>query len=451
MSKPNKSILRIFAGYMLGAAGMGVIFILLILFWIFFSNTHVMVRDGLYGQAQDVAANIVVGGNGSINVHMHQPMQWAYDAFYANLKYEVLDGDGNLLASSDKEGDRLLPGYRLEIDKLPEYFTLRTAYGELYVGAFHFEKDGKNFIVQTARSDRFSELAEEAIMPAVFETAGVLVLGSLLVFFVALYFAVRAAVRQISDVSSAAENINPEALDVRLDVASAPGELVPLVVAFNKVLDRLAESFRSQQRFVANVAHELKTPLAILRAQVELNTDQTLREKLLIDIDDMNRKVRQMMHLLQAQDKRNYYVERIDLFSIARDVKQSFSGFPDLADKVLELSGRNPEYSRGDGAALFTALKNLVENAIKATPDGGCISIRVLDNGFEVTDQGNGFDESIKHLMFARFWHADTSGSGGTGLGLNIVNEIVRAHGGTLSASNLPDGSGARFVLSLGC
>jgi signal transduction histidine kinase len=444
-----ESLVGLFLTYIVTGLVLGLLGVYSLLYWVFESNTEIMVRDGLYGQAEEIAEEIRFDANGNASLVMHEPMQWAYDAFFANLKYRVLTPQGELLLASDDARGPLLPPQANSLQEAPDYFILARPDGDLHVAGFAFSRNGRDLFIQTARSDRFSDLAAEAIMPAVFETAGILAGGALIILTVALLLAVRAAITRVHDVSRAADLIKPENLEARLDVNRAPREIVPLVDAFNRALDRISEAYRVQQRFVANAAHELKTPLTIMRSQVDLNTSGTARERLLADIDFMARNVQQMLHLSQVQDINNYRFEAVNLGAIAAEVRTAFDDHPARAGRRIEIQGESAVNVLADRSAMFTAMRNLVENAIKWTPANGTVVIDILPHGFAVEDDGPGIDPASWHLLFERFWRANASTSDGSGLGLSIVAEIARAHGGRARAENRMNRKGACFTVLL--
>ena len=443
------SLIGLFLTYIAIGLVLGLLGVYSLLYWVFESNTEIMVRDGLYGQAEEIAEEIRFDVDGNASLVMHEPMQWAYDAFFANLKYRVLTPQGELLLASDDASGPLLPPEANSLEETPDYFILPRPEGDLHVAGFTFSRDGRELFIQTARSDRFSDLAAEAIMPAVFETAGVLAIGALIILAVALLLAVRAAIARIHEVSRAADLVKPGNLEARLDVDRTPREIVPLVNAFNQALDRISEAYRVQQRFVANAAHELKTPLTIMRSQVDLNTSGAVRERLLADVDFMARNVQQMLHLSQVQDINNYRFESVDLETIADEVRIAFDEHPARFGKTIEVRGSASTTVWADRSAMYTALRNLVENAVRHAPPGGAVVIDIHPYGFAVEDDGPGIDPASRHLLFERFWRAKSSTSDGSGLGLSIVAEIARAHGGSVTAENRANANGARFAVLL--
>ena len=427
--------------------GLSVIFLLL---WLVLQrNSDFLILDGLYGQAEEIVAALNFDREGQASLNMHEPMQTAYDAFFNNLKYRILDPEGSLLLSSEPDTGPLLPEGTGRLSDSPEYFTLGAGDRILHVANFRFDKQGRDLIVQTARSDRFSELAREAIMPAVFETATVIALCGFAVFMVAIFMAVRNVTEKIRRISAQAERIDLNSMSSRLNKQGVPSELFHLVNAFNNVLDRLEAAYVSQQRFVANAAHEMKTPLTIIRGQVELHVEDTLRDRLLVDIDAMARTVRQILHLYQVQDIRNYNFATVDIRTIAEDVVETFAHHPEIARKPIRIDGLASCCMDVDRASVFAALRNLVDNAIKFTDTDADVIVSVTEYGFAVEDSGPGFDPETRQHMFERFWRGNKSTTDGSGLGLSIVAEVARIHGGEVVASNAQNGTGATVTLIL--
>jgi two-component system sensor histidine kinase QseC len=445
---PRRSNLGLVFGYVAIGLGLGLLLVLGLLRWLFDSGRDTVVKDGLFGQAEEIAQELRIDSNGHYSLTMHEPMQWAYRSFDNNLEYRVLNADGRVVLSSDGELSPLLPETNTTAGSIPPFFRIRHADAALSVGSYQFNRDGHAFTVQTARSDMFSALAAEAMQPAVFDTATVLALATFLVLLLATYLALRVALARIRSVSQAADSIQPENLAARLSLTAVPLELVPLVEAFNRALDRIAEGYRMQQRFVANAAHELKTPLTILRGRIDLRLQGTLREQLLQDVDHMARNVQQMLQLSQVEDIRNYRFGPVALRALAEEVVRSFEGLPLLAQRRLVVTGAESTLARADAAAVFMALRNLVDNAVKWSPAAGVVEVAVLADGYRVHDEGPGFDPRHRPLLFERFWRANASLNDSSGLGLSIVAEVARAHGGKVDAT-LGANGGSVFTVIL--
>jgi len=197
----------------------------------------------------------------------------------------------------------------------------------------------------------------------------------------------------------------------------------------------------------AAAAHELKTPLALIRAEIELDeAGGERRELLLKDLDFMARQVHQLLHLAEASEAQNYIFEPTD---VTRTVT-------DAAGQLERLAGRHavalqveqpaaPVRLQADAGALFILVKNLAENAILHSPPGAVVTLAVDAQGLRVRDQGPGIAAAELPRLFDRFWRGSGSAHQGAGLGLSICREIARAHGWTLAAANAQ--SGAEFSL----
>ena len=411
---------------------------------IFREGSELMVRDGLRGQAEDLEDALQFDAAGVPSLALHQPMKWGYDAYFQNLKYRVLDARGRVLLASDggrtsfhRAGApaRLTDDYFQTADGLHVATTpVRTAHGPL--------------IIQTARSDRFFDLTAEAMLPVVVETSTAVGAIALVLFGVVILVGVRFSLKPVRRASREVEAISPQNLSARISTREMPAEILPLVDGINRSLGRIEDAFMVQQRFLANAAHELKTPLSILRGQIELRIDASERAPLLQEIDVMARTVRQLLQLAEASDIGGYRFAEVDLAEVARDAVALVGSLAAASQVSLAITcAENVRPVRGDPAALQIALRNVLENAIHHSPAGSGIDIAINEGSLRVRDCGAGLnDEALEH-MFERFWRLDRSGQG-TGLGLSIVKEIMDAHHGRIVAENAREGPGAVFILT---
>ncbi len=225
-------------------------------------------------------------------------------------------------------------------------------------------------------------------------------------------------------------------LDERLNAQAQPDEIGPLVNAFNQALDRLQQGFRTQQEFLASAAHELKTPLALMRAQLELGArDERDRLQLLQDVDRMSRQVQQLLMLAEVSEPRNYRIAPIDPRPAVEEVFNFMTRVAERHSVWLGLRFDDDVRSwHADRGALFTLLKNLIENAIQHSPAGGVVALTVHRGGLAVTDQGPGVSAENLPRIFERFWRGPERREDGAGLGLTICQEIATAHGWRLKA-----------------
>jgi signal transduction histidine kinase len=248
-------------------------------------------------------------------------------------------------------------------------------------------------------------------------------------------------------VAASAAAIAPRSIHARLQVDGVPSEIVPLVESFNRVLERLEHGFRIQQEFLATAAHELKTPLALIRAQIELSESGVGRESLLKDVEHMARQVQQLLHLAEASEVQNYSFKEVDVQEVVKEGVTYLERMAKAAGVHLsvQLHGEAVHWT-ADRGALFTVLKNLMENAIQHAPRGTKVAVEVGAEAMAVRDWGPGADPAQLSMMFTRFWRGPHRRDHGAGLGLAICQEIAQAHGWKLSAEDAEPGM--RFLLA---
>lgn len=272
----------------------------------------------------------------------------------------------------------------------------------------------------------------------------------LLLLLAADILIVQHALAPLREASRRAAAIDPARLDVRLPVQGLPSEIMPLVVAMNRALDRLEAGFRIQRDFAADAAHELRTPLAILRLRADGLADRVAARTLRIDIDAMGRLVEQLLAIAELETFALSPNDRADLRAVSLEVSGVMAPLAIAAGKQLELDVDDaPIWVRGQAEVLLRAVRNLVENAIAHTPVGGSVTIAVTPDGaVSVSDDGPGISERERELVFQRFWRRERQTPRSGGLGLSIVQQIVQAHGGAIEVGSTPQG-GARFEMRL--
>lgn len=272
----------------------------------------------------------------------------------------------------------------------------------------------------------------------------------------------RRALRPVDQITQTAMAIyRAENLDQRVPEPKTNDEVARLSRAFNAMLERLSQLFQAQQRLIADVSHELRTPLTVIRGNVDLLramgcTDEESLSAITREADRMNRMVRDLLLLSQADAgvlSMNFGV--VDVGRLIADVERSAQM---LAEGKLTIIARAEPNLKlyGDYDRLKQVLLNLVDNAIKHTPEGGEVRIEATAhyNGFArltVSDTGIGIPEKDLPHIFERFYRVDKSRSrerGGSGLGLSIANTIVQAHHGHIVV-NSKVGVGTTFDVYL--
>jgi signal transduction histidine kinase len=252
----------------------------------------------------------------------------------------------------------------------------------------------------------------------------------------------------------------------RLNIGAAGDELQRLALTLNEMIERLETSFGALRRFTADASHELKTPLAVMRADVERAMSPRVTrgeraialEEALQQVTRMAGLVDQLLTLARADEGRFDLVrEPVALEPLVREVLETGRLLGEEAGLVIEAPVIEPATVLGDVTRLRQLLLNLLSNAIKYTPRGGQVELSLVNRGDEaeiaVRDTGIGIAAADLPYVFERFWRADrvrsrASERGGFGLGLAICQWIAQAHGGTLAVQSRL-GRGSTFTVTL--
>ncbi|WP_244497301.1 HAMP domain-containing sensor histidine kinase [Ensifer sp. Root558] len=276
--------------------------------------------------------------------------------------------------------------------------------------------------------------------------APMLVLLALVTIF-AVPRIVNRAIRGISDLARETDEINITHRSHRLAETAVPSEVRPLVRGINSALHRLDQSYGQHQRFILDAAHELRTPVAILQARLDLLASGPERDRLISDCERISALAEQLLDLQRLEaDARPFTA--VDLVALCRNVAADLA--PLAIDEGYDLSfEQNTEQSliQGDAVSLERAVTNLVQNAIEHAGNQGVIVVRVEPDGvIEVSDDGPGIPEAERERVFEAFYRLKPR-ERGAGLGLNLVLQIAQRHKGRVSILTSQSG-GACFRLA---
>lgn len=261
------------------------------------------------------------------------------------------------------------------------------------------------------------------------------------------------------DVAEAIDHLNAASPDVKLSLG---GDMEELEAAVNSLIARLHSSYRQQIRFVDDASHELRTPIAVIQGYVNMldrwgkNDEKVLQESITaIQAESAHMKtlVDQLLFLARGDMGRQRFEKQpVDLEQMLREVREE-SELIDSSHRYA-LSTGGPAVIPADAAMLKQAVRILVDNACKYSPDGSEIRLRLQRQESQillsVQDEGQGIDPADAPRVFERFFRADKARSsrGGSGLGLSIARWIVEQHGGTIRLLSYP-GLGSRFTICL--
>lgn len=292
-------------------------------------------------------------------------------------------------------------------------------------------------IVSIGLSHEFAEEILPCFMPA------------LLLAILVTWITLRSNLRPLRRASSEAASVSVDSPGTRLSTDRLSRELWPLIKAVNRALGRLEEGIAAQRRFTANAAHELRTPLAVLRARADTMPPGELRSALTRDIDRITRAVSHMLLTARLQSHSAGEMAPVGLAALAREVVADIAPLAHANNRDIALEIHDRPVIEGSLTALESALRNLVDNAVRFTPPGSVVTVEVGPGPvLAVQDCGPGVPDAEKSRIFEPFFRARRTRGDGAGLGLAIVSEVAALHGGRVEVVDAASG-GARFILSL--
>lgn len=405
------------------------IFLPLVLFWLLNSEIDQLHRAAMRAQAETLAERIVVQPDGKVTFNLPESLRGLYSEAYGRYQYDIRDDDGRLLFSSHRRtGD-------VGSDTISGADVTQTI-------------DGTTVHIRVGEDLSHRDVITDDIVSNFFRRVGWITIPILLILLAIDIFIFRRAIAPLWKASEQASNIGPSRTDIRLPTEQIPREIVPLVTAVNQALDRLEDGFRVQRQFTADAAHQLRTPLAILRTRIETLGDRAVRQVLHDDIEGMSRIVAQLLEIAELDTLVLDPGETADLRAVCAEVVGAIAPFAIAQHKDIALKGAEaPVLIHGNSEMLQRAVFNLAENAIKFTAKETSVDVEVGGDGsVRVRDCGPGVSEEERELIFQRFWRRDRQRSDGAGLGLSIVRGVADDHAATVAVDNLP-GGGAEFTL----
>ena len=419
------------------------------LYWLLNEAANGLHRDALRGQAVTISGFLKPQPDGDVALDIPTEMQPLYAGSYGLYAYAVLDpASGRVLFSSRNDGAALFPP---EDTHVGDWAMRRRSTGSVLFGVTVGRSVGDHtYLIQVAQDLSHRDVIIDDIVASFFPSVAWITFPLLMALLLIDIMIFRRALKPVREASDTALAIGPTSTEVRLPEAAMPSEIVPLVHAVNQALDRLETGFRAQRDFTADMAHELRTPLTIVRARVDSLEPGPLRDSLRTDLENMTRIVNQMLDIAELESFIVAGDARADLQAVCAEAVAFMAPVAVGQSKTIALGGSEAAvWVRGHPEALFRAVRNLIENAIRHTPAGGSIEVEVSTDGAVcVLDDGPGVPESERESIFRRFWRRDRTHAESRGLGLAIVARVAETHGGSIVVENRPTG-GAAFTLHL--
>ncbi|MDB5314576.1 MAG: sensor histidine kinase [Rhodospirillales bacterium] len=408
-------------------------------------------RRGVLAAAGEVRQRLQSEGIAGLARALPEAIAQRFDTASGSMMYAVLDARGRRLANS--------PGAELVLPRLAADGTVERDFQQGQDGSLVWgvteriqTPDGPVDLQVAQDMDRSYVVLDNVPAAALLPLLAVLGGGAVLIFLANVGLLLL-LLRPLRRAAREAEMIGHGGAP-RLDTERMPAEVLPLIEAVNGALDRLDDSLAWQRGFSAEVAHELRTPLAILLAELELLDQGDVTERLRRDVEQLAQLVSSLLEAAAAARDQPLRDEVFDLVALADMSVRRFATLAEREGHTLRVTApEQPIWIRGEGEAMGRALRNLLENALAHSPPGEPIDLRVgtQENGgaiVEVADHGNGVREADRASLFRRHWRAGSVRRRGLGLGLSIVERVVLAHGGTVDVHNDPAG-GAVFTLRL--
>ncbi|MFB6261004.1 MAG: sensor histidine kinase [Thiohalorhabdaceae bacterium] len=402
---------------------------------------HELEMESLERQARALAERIPAGLDGTGEEwRLPDSLDAAFRA--QSLAYAVHDSEGNLLGAQPKWfGKQLGHGRNLPEPRDELQYFMQTPSGQKALYGLHqtVETAAGPLQVTLAQPPHGDSLIHQILWEFLEDLSWMFPVLAGLVLGVAL-ISLNWGLRPLREAADTASRIGPDSPEAVVPTESVPREIRPLVDSVNDAFERLNQAVQRQRRFTADAAHQLRTPLAVLKTRVEGWGESEETAALRRDLQRMNRLVEQLLQTARLDRAMVSPSQRLDLGEVVQEC------IKDLAPLVYNEGGTigmdrpsRPVWVQGDRDSIASVIRNLLENALKHSPEGGQIEVAVTEEGkVTVADQGPGLPSGEEHRVFERFWqgHPGNGSEVGAGLGLAIVEESMKLHGGAVSAYN---------------
>ena len=369
-----------------------------------------------------------------------------HDEGVTELVTQIWDRDGVLVYWSE-------PGAGLPVPATQGYSTIH-----------HNGRDWRVYtLVQGSHALQVAQAQDERAAIATQTALRTLVpfLALIPFFGVLVWVGVGRGLEPLDAMSKAVSKRRPDALGP-LSERALPDELQPLAASLNGLLARLAGAIAAQRRFTADAAHELRTPLAALKLQLDLARRSGTPGGLAASLADLEAGVARASHVVEQlmtlarvePEALALQKTRCDLVAIAKDAIVARAALAERKAIDLGLAHAEAASVDGDPTALAILLSNLLDNALRYTPQGGRIDVSVTSPEgvpvLQVADTGPGIPQAERERVFDRFYRGALADAPGSGLGLSIVKRIADAHGATIALDAPTTGSGLVVTVRFG-
>lgn len=409
--------------------------------------------DGLFDTARALAQQVrVVDGKPELNLRQQAVEILEFDP-YDKEYYRVLGPDGSGIAGRP---DLPLPANLPTPESPLQYYDSEVGGNPVRVAAFSaFDSAGRpQFSVLSAETLIKRQILVQRILIAVILPQLVLIV----VVALLLVYGIRRGLVPLRRLADAVTRRGHHDLSI-IEETDTPEEVRPLAQSINELIGRLSIALTAQQRFIADAAHQLRTPLAGLAAQTERALDETRIEDMKPALEHIWASSKRATHLVNqlltlARAEPDHAFGKVDIAHILRETTMEW--VPKALTRRIDLgySGRGQRvFVQGDALLLQEMLNNLIDNAIAYGHDDGAVTVRLLTTPavqIQVEDDGAGIPEHERERVFERFYRIPGSLGNGSGLGLAIVRQIALAHSASVSLASDANGRGTVVTITFG-
>jgi signal transduction histidine kinase len=329
--------------------------------WLYWKNFKVaeVLRDRtLIGQAQDIAQHLWLGPDGSVRLQLPAQLEEAYDDKKGTYHYAVRDVSRELLISS-RTSVGLAPDLGRRNPRVYDYDRNIDRTQHVFGAAAETRLGHRSLVVQVERSSTSGDTLGAKVVREFFTDGGWLGAPFVLALLAMCAVTVRGTLAPVRRLSALATQIGPARADLRLPETGIPSEVLPLVRAVNSALERLEGGFRQQREFTANAAHQLRTPLAVLTANIDLIPDAAIASSLRRDLQAMSRLATQLLLVARLEASAVDLEQPVDLGALARETVISLGPIAVATGKTIAVDADNaPILVRGNPLLIRCALDN---------------------------------------------------------------------------------------------
>ncbi len=408
----------------------------------FYQHLEENIEDALYEETKEIIGQI----DPTLDTYGLDQNAKRFNGVHGLYRYTVFDAVGATIIGGETSPEIQSQMLALKLGRPMKISLL----GERLGVGLRAKIDNRDFLVLASTYPKGTEKTKyQKLIYEIKEEIIWVALGILMILAAAI-FATRRALSPLTSIQEQAQLIGPTATTKQLSTERLPAELVPLITSVNGAFERLEKGYQAQRDFSSNVAHEIRTPLAVLRSSIDRIDNPEVKETIREDVLRLDRMFEQMIDLSRADALAQTTHEPLDLHQLVVDLAIDMSADALKDGKSLAVIGAANCIVVGNKGAITVAIGNLVRNALIYSPIDTEVEIEVTVNppSIRVLDRGDGISDAQKQTLFERFQRGAASNDNvsGSGIGLAIVKSVADAHNASIEIHDR-QGGGSIFEL----